>query len=473
MPLTQPRPPIARVRYVRTTRLDVLLVDDDEATQIAVAELLHDAAHRVTVAGDAIGAIAVARDRVFDVVICDVGQRKADALRLFQRLRRDSPTTAVILTTSCGVVPDAVEALRSGACDYLTKPFDAEALSHHINRIAEHLALKRPLEELRTQAVSRAVGGTIIGHSPAMLRLGRQIDAFAPSDAPVVISGEIGTGKELVARTIHGRGPRRNRPFVSVDCTMSAAQLGPELFGEARGAANPANARDGAFRLAHGGTLLLRNVDAVARSVRAELRRVLETRTIELPCSGRVVPVDVRVLGTTRCSLDELAGARRSDRELWSDLKVLELTMPPLRERRGDIALLVDYFLRRAAPAGVDPCRVSRRAWSALVAHSYPGNVRELIDALERALKLACGSEIDREHLPPEMPRRALPAEAQFSSLSEAAREFEKAYLTRAVATCDRASLAERLGLSRATLRAKLHWHGIRYADADRRESRR
>jgi len=440
---------------------------------MAVGELLRDAGHRVTVAADVVDAIAAARDRVFDVVICDVGPRKADALRLFRRLRRDSPATAVILTTSCGVVPDAVEALRSGACDYLTKPFDGEALSRHINRIAEHLALKRPLEELRTLVVSRAAGGTIIGNSPAMLRLRTQIDAFAPSDAPVVISGEIGTGKELVARTIHGCGPRRDYPFVSVDCTMSAAQLESELFGEARDAANPPQARDGAFRLAQGGTLLLRNVDAVARSVRAELLRVLKTRTIELACSGRVVPVDVRVLGATRCSLDELADARRSDRELWSDLKVLELIAPPLRQRRGDVALLVDHFLRRAAPRAIGPCRVSRQAWSALVAYSYPGNVRELIHALQRALTLAGGNEIDLEHLPPEMPRGAAPADVPLPSLSDAAREFERAYLLRAVAACNRTALAERLGLSRATLRAKLHWHCIRDADAKPQGSKR
>jgi DNA-binding NtrC family response regulator len=178
-----------------------------------------------------------------------------------------------------------------------------------------------------------------------------------------------------------------------------------------------------------------------------------------------VVPVDVRVVGATRRTLDELAGARRSDRELWSDLKILEVTTPPLRDRRSDIALLVGHFLRQWARSAVDPCRVSRKAWRAITAYSYPGNVRELIHALQRARTLARGNEIDLDQLPPEMSSEKANAVAP---LSEAAREFERAYLRRAVGTCNPAALAQRLGLSRATLRSKLRRHGIPDAGAER-----
>ena len=451
--------------------LEILIVDDDPATRMSVAYALSDAGHRVTEAADGAEADALIAEQVFDVAICDVRLPKIDGLTLFRKLRQQSPGTATILMTAYAAIPDAVATLREGAYDYVTKPFDAEEFSLRvIGRIAERRALRQELEQARAQLASREVGATIIGHSPPMVRLLERIDTIAQSEAPVLISGESGSGKELVARTLHARSQRRAKPFVSVNCAaFPDALLETELFGHERGAATGSVRRGaGRFKAAEGGTLFLDEVADIPLSTQAKLLRVLQDGAIDSQSTGPAVPIDVRVITATRQPLRERIQEGRLREDLFYRLNVLDVAVPPLRERRGDLPLLLQYFLVRLTPAGKVPPGISPRAWATISDYPFPGNVREFARAIERALVLARGSEIDLEHLPSDIvgagaAHAALNGSGALRPLAVAAKEFERQYLLRALASAGnrRGAAADLLGISRKNLWEKLRQHGI------------
>ena len=451
--------------------LEILIVDDDAATRMSVAYALSDAGHRVTEAADGGIAEALIAEQVFDVAICDVRLPKVDGLTLFRKLRQQSPGTATILMTAYAAIPDAVATLREGAYDYVTKPFDAEEFTLRvIGRIAERRALRQELEHARAQLASREVGAAIIGHSPPIVRLLERIDTVAQSEAPVLVMGESGTGKELVARTVHARSPRRAKPFVAVNCAaFPDTLLEAELFGHERGAFNGAvRKREGRFKAADGGTLFLSEVADIPLPVQAKLLRVLQEGAIDPLGTSTKVPVDVRIISATHQNLKERIAEGRFREDLFYRLNVLDLTVPPLRERRGDLPLLLQYFLTRLTPAGKVPPGISPRAWATLSEYSFPGNVREFAHAIERALVLAHGSEIDLEHLPadivgPSAPPTTNGQGASIRPLSVAVKEFERQYLLRAlnVAGGRRGVAAELLGISRKNLWEKLRQHGL------------
>jgi DNA-binding NtrC family response regulator len=447
--------------------LEILIVDDDDATRMSVGYALNDAGHHVTEAVDGAEALALTEQRVFDVAICDVRLPKVDGLTLFRHIRRQAPATAVILMTAFAAIPDAVAALREGAYDYVTKPFDAEEFTLRvIGRIAERRALRQELEQARAQLAGRDVGATIVGHSPAIVRLLDRVDTIAQSDAPVLVHGEPGTGKELVARTLHARSPRRTRPFVTVHCgAFSELLLDQELFGYDH-APSGSRRREGRFRAAEGGTLFLAEGGDIPLPIQAKLLHVLREGKVEVP-GGEAAPVDVRIITSTTLDLHDkvLEGAFRED--LFFRLNVLDLALPPLRERKGDLPLLLEYFRARLTPAGKVPPGISPRAWAALTEYRYPGNVREFSHAIERALVLSHGSEIDLEHLPPEIsgasgPVVSTPPES-LQPLALASKEFERQYLLRALSAVGgrRTAAAELLGISRKNLWEKLRQHGI------------
>ena len=442
--------------------LEILLVDDEPATRMSVASALMDAGHHITEAGDGAEAIALTESSVFDVAICDIRLPKVDGLSLFRHLRRESPSTAVILMTAYATIVDAVTALREGAFDYVTKPFDCEEFTLRvIGRIAERHALRHDLEQARAQLISREVGASLVGHSPVMVRLSETMDTLAQSDAHVLVTGESGTGKELVARTLHARSTRGSAPFVAVNCgAFSDDALERELFGDPSG---DRGARS-KVRAAHGGTLFLDEIDRVSLVAQSRLLHVLEEGVLDEGGRGSS-PVDVRVVAATEYDLRGLVarGTFRSD--LLSRLDVLDITLPPLRERRGDLPLLLQYFLKRLTPAGKVPPGITPRAWSALSEYPFPGNVRELAHAIERALVLAHGSEIDVTHLPIEIVqyRAGDPESRGIRPLAIAMKEYERQYLLRVlhVAGGKRGRAAELLGISRKNLWEKLRQHGI------------
>jgi DNA-binding NtrC family response regulator len=291
---------LARPRARETSQrhsvpLDILVVDDDQATRLSLAYALTDAGHKVTEACDGEEAIALVAERIFDVAILDVRLPKVDGLTIFRRLRQKSPSTSVILMTAFATVPDAVASLRDGAYDYVTKPFDPEEFSLRvIGHIAEHRALRQELEEARKMVASRDAGAPIIGHTPLMQQLIERINTVAQSDAPVLIRGESGTGKELVAHTLHARSPRKNAPFIAVNCAAFPETLiEAELFGHERGAFTGAvRKREGRFKAADGGTLLLDEVAEIPLPIQAKLLRVLEDGVIQPLGTNDSVPVN-------------------------------------------------------------------------------------------------------------------------------------------------------------------------------------
>lgn len=450
--------------------LDILVVDDDQATRLALAYALSDAGHRVTEATDGEEAIALAAEHTFDVALLDVRLPKIDGLTIFRRLRLAAPTTAVILMTAFATVPDAVATLREGAYDYVAKPFDPEELTLRvIGHISEHVSLKRELEEARRLVASRDAGSPIVGHTPAMVRLVERVNTVAQSDSPVLVSGESGSGKTLVAHTLHARSPRKSAPFVAIDCAaFPEALLDVELFGEDGRAAvkqsGTRRRRDGRLREADGGTLLLGEVSALPLPTQAKLLRVLEEGVLQpLGSASDPMPINVRIVSSTQHDLKALVAEGRFRDDLYFRLNVLDLHVPPLRDRRADMPLLVAHFLRRFCPGRMPP-GIGPRAWDALMVHPFPGNVRELAHAVERAVVLARGSEVDLEHLPEDIAGAAAPAmESALEPLAVATKEFEKSHISRALALAggDHEEAAQLLGLSLRTLRQKLERLGL------------
>ncbi len=464
---SRPRARLATLRH--SVPLEILVVDDDQATRLMLTYALTDAGHRVTEASDGEEAISLVAERIFDVAILDVRLPKVDGLTIFRRLRQKSPSTSVILMTAFATVPDAVGSLRDGAYDYVTKPFDPEEFSLRvIGHIAEHRALRQELEEARKAIASRDVGSPIIGHVPEMQRLIERVNTVAQSDAPILICGERGAGKDLVAHTIHARSPRKNQPFVAVSCAAFPEDLiEAELFGHERGAfAGAVRKRDGRLLAADGGTLVLDEVSELPLPVQAKLLRVLEEGLIEPLGTITTVPVNVRILSTSHCDLKALVARGKFREDLYLRINVLDLRIPPLRERRADLPLLMAHFLRRYYPGRVPP-GIAARAWAAIMEYPFPGNVREFAHAIERAVVLASGREIDLEHLPADLvgpspsSQMALAGEA-FRPLAIVMKELERDYIQRAlkITAGSKSQAAELLGISRKNLWEKLKLHG-------------
>jgi DNA-binding NtrC family response regulator len=467
------RSPTGTAGGIHPVRLRVLLVDDDDAIRSSFRDVLLDAGHEVLDASDGAEALALIEQHAFDVAICDVCLPKVDGLTVFRRLRQDAPQTVVILMTGHADVHDAVASLQEGAADYVTKPVAGDALMMRIDHVAERLALRRELEIARNELIVRDVGCAIIGQSPTTLQLMSRIDTLAQSHASVVITGESGTGKELVARTIHARGPRHEHPFVAVNCAaFPETLLEAELFGHEQGAFTGATRkRDGRFVAADGGTLLLDEVGEMPLSAQVKLLRVLQEGTVEPLGAYRPINVDVRIIAATHRNLREMVAAGRFREDLFFRLNVIELNVPPLRERKGDFVPLLVHFLRKYMPRGKVPPAIAPRAWAALSEYAYPGNVREFGHAIEHGLVLCRGREIDLEHLPPQIACTVMPSSSpgeSFRPLSLAKTEFEREYLLRALRICDggRAQAAELLNISRKNLWERLRRHNITDVEA-------
>jgi DNA-binding NtrC family response regulator len=454
--------------------LEILLVEDHDDTRASIEFLLAESGHRVVGVGDGGAALSLIRERVFDAAIFDIHLPSVDGLTLLSHVRRDSPGTVVILMTGYAAVDEAVKSLHAGALEYLTKPVHPEALARSVQRIAERIGLRRELDAVREDLAGRDAGSVIVGTSPLMKQLSGKVDTVARSNAPVVILGESGTGKELVARTIHARSPRRDQPFIAVNCAaFPEGLLEAELFGHERGAFTGAvRRREGRFMAAHRGTLLLDEAGEIPLPAQVKLLRVLEQGTIEPLGSNDSVPVDVRVLAATHRNLKSLVASGAFREDLYFRLNVLELTIPPLRERRSDLVVLLAHFLEKLTPSGKVPPGLSPRAWAALTQYAYPGNVREFAHAIERSLVLSHGDEIDLEHLPEEIAGAITPTEptaTTFRPLHNALWEFEREYVLRALrhAAGGRAQAAHLLGISRKNLWEKIRKHHISDSDME------
>jgi two-component system response regulator AtoC len=450
-----------------TFALRILLVDDEPDAYLAIGELLRDKGHEIVMANNGEDALALVKSSAFDIMVCDVRLPKLDGLALFRSARQESPDMAIILATAYGQVADAIAAVKEGASDYLTKPLDADEMMVRIDRIGERIMLERQLEDARTQLAKLDPKDPIIGRSTVMCRLQDRVNTIAASHASVLVLGESGTGKELIARALHERGTRRNKAFVTVNCAaFPDTLLEAELFGHERGAFTGAvSRREGRFRAAHGGTLLLDEVADMSPAAQAKLLRVLQEGTIEPLGTNDTVRVDVRVISATHRNLREMIAAGTFREDLYYRLNVLSIDVPALRDRKGDLPLLVQYFLNKHRRPDRPAHRLSLRAWTALSEHRFPGNVRQLGHAIERAVLMAGDAEIDVHHLPRDIharPKSPTAPAHDMSTLSVAIKAFERSCLQSAMSAAEgkRIRAAELLGISRKNLWEKLRMHG-------------
>jgi DNA-binding NtrC family response regulator len=450
--------------------LKVLVVEDEPDLCGLIVDALADDGHEVTPAKDGAAAMTAASGTTFDVVLADIRLPKVDGLTLFRWLQQHSPTTDAIVMTGDAAVTDAVAVLKEGAFDYLTKPLNIDELRVQLQRLETFRSLRRDVaairEELARPASSRE---QLVGHSPGMLKLVKRMDAIAHSDAAVVIRGESGTGKELVARALHEGGPRRSAAFVAVNCAAFPDTLiEAELFGYERGAFTDAtNRREGRFKAAHGGTLFLDEVAELSQAAQAKLLRVLQEGTIEPLGSNETIKVDVRIISATHRDLRAQIAAGLFREDLYYRINTLDLEIPPLRSRGGDLAVLAQHFIRRFSNPERPTAGITWRAWNALTQHPFPGNVRELMHTIQHAVLLSGGREIDFEHLPAavrgDKSGSARARTVAMAPLSDAMKQFERDVLVRTLARFGgkKSAAAEALGISRKNLWEKLRSHGL------------
>jgi len=453
--------------------LRILLVEDDPDVRLAVAPALSAAGHDVVTVGDGAAALERLSAAVFDAVVSDIRLPRVDGLTVFRTARALPTRTDVILMTSFSSVAEAVQALKEGAHDYLTKPFDVEELVLRVGMIAKRRALEDELETARAR-IAGAPDSEIVGASPAMAALLDRLSTVAPSDAPVLVVGETGTGKELVARRLHTRSQRVSGPFVAVNCAaFPETLLEAELFGYERGAFTGAvKKREGRFKAADRGTLFLDEVAEMPLPAQAKLLRVVQEGVVEPLGTNTGVRVDVRLVSATNRDLKRAIAEGRFREDLYYRLHGIGLSLPPLRERPGDLPLLVAHFLARCAPAGAKLPEISLPAWQALTTYPFPGNVRELAHAVQHAAILSRGGTILVEHLPDDIVKVATstqPGHRTVGPLAVVLKQAEREHLLKALAVADgkRTRAAELLGISRKNLWEKLRAHGISDSDLD------
>lgn len=387
-----------------TTRHRILIVDDESASATGLAELMNAWGYEARAAASGEEALRRLEHQSAHVVISDLMMPGMSGLALMAQIRERYPLTAVILLTGHGTIENATQAMREGAHDYLTKPVDLPRLSVVLQKALEQVTAREEISRLRSDLAERGKFGSMVGRAPGMREVYRIVSQAAPSRASVLITGESGTGKEIVARTLHEMSPRRDRPFIAVNCAaIPESLLESEIFGHERGAFTGAlAAREGCFELANGGTLLLDEIGEMSPELQAKLLRVLEEKKLRRVGGRNEFGVDVRVLSSTNIDIGQALRKGSFREDLFYRLNVFTIHLPPLRERLEDVPLLGQHFLEEFAAVNGrhDLYGFSAAALEALRDHTWPGNARELRNVVERAVIVGRGPWIEREDLP-------------------------------------------------------------------------
>lgn len=460
----------------------IVVVDDDKVILRAVSEILRRDGHEVVTLGDPVEALAIVKDPSIDVVLSDIRMPNLSGIEVLKAFKMAQPDVEVIIMTGHATVETAVEAVKAGAYDYLTKPFERiDDFSLTVAKAIERRALKKRAAALEEALSNKTQYEGIIGHSAQMNALFKLVETVSPSTATVLIQGESGTGKELVARAIHFRSPRREKSFVAVNCSaLTETLLESELFGHVKGAFTGAVAnRKGLFEVANGGTIFLDEIGDIPAATQVRLLRVLQEGEIKRVGANETVSVDVRVIAATNVDLVQAKNEGRFREDLFYRLNVIGLKLPALRERPDDVPLLAQHFVRTyASKLGKTVASITPAAMELLVCYRWPGNVRELENVIERAVVLTPNAAVDIDHLPPEIRNASKPAgDADFLSLVHlpfaqakalTISAFERRYLTLLLeksANISQAALAA--GMDRSNFRRLLKEHDLGRGQTD------
>jgi len=385
--------------------LNLLIVDDERSIREACREIAQSLGFAACAADSAEQAYRHLESQAFDAVLLDLRLPGVGGLEALRRIRERRPEAVIIVVTGYGTVQSAVQAMKNGAYDYVTKPFSVDELKMLLERVVSHLKLKSENRLLREKVKSKQGFGGIVGRAPEMEKLYRIIAKAANSVHPVLILGESGTGKEMVARSIHYSGPFRDKPFIPVDCgSLVPTLIESELFGYVKGAFTGASqSKDGLLAMAEGGTVFLDEVGELPVDLQAKMLRAIQEKEIRPVGSTRRVPINVRILAATNRDLEQGVSQGVFRRDLYFRLNVLSLRIPALRERRQDVPLLIAYFLERLVRTSGQEKMLSDDALKAMLAYDWPGNVRELENCLERTYAFTSGPLIHPTDLPREV----------------------------------------------------------------------
>jgi two-component system nitrogen regulation response regulator NtrX len=444
--------------------LHILIVDDEPAIQKTLRGVLEDEGYRVTAVGGAAEALARLVDEAPDLVFLDIWMPGADGLEALAEIKRLRPETAVVMISGHGTIETAVKATKLGAYDFIEKPLSLEKILLAATRALDHGRLERENRDLRAQLERDQ---RIVGKSRIIEELKQQIAIAAPTNGRVLIHGENGAGKELVARAIHGQSARSLGPFVEVNCAAIPEELiESELFGHERGAFTGAvSRRRGKFELADGGTLFLDEVADMSLKTQAKVLRALEEQAFARVGGKETLRVDVRVLAASNQNLPELIAQGRFREDLFYRLAVIPIEVPPLRQRPEDIPLLVEHFIRLFSGENAKrPKTISVEALAYFLSYDWPGNVRELRNMVERLVIMTPGDVIGPDALPPPLRPRDTALDTQREkTLKEAREAFERAYIIGELRALDwnMTRTAEKLGIERSHLYRKIKIYGI------------
>ena len=450
-----------------TERARILIVEDDRPQADAINEALARLGHACVVVTEPRRALDLIEGDGFDLVVTDLMMHDVDGMEILQEAKRIDAGTEVIVVTGHGSIETAVQAMRDGAWDYITKPLNLGELRGRVAKALEHRRLVRRNRQLTAQLDERFGFKALIGTSAAMRRVIETCRQIAPTDTTVLLEGESGTGKELLAKAIHNNSPRRGANFVGLNCAaLSEGILESELFGHEKGAFTGAVAsRKGRFEHAHDGTLFLDEVGDMPMSTQIKLLRVIENREITRVGSNEPRRVNVRLISASNRNLDNLVKQASFRKDLYFRLKVVRIVLPPLRHRREDVPLLTDHYLHRLATehdktvTGITP-----EAQALLNAYDWPGNVRELVNALETMIVLTRGETLDVHDIPTEIRPASDPSAAEGLAPGISLEDAERVLIERTLDETDgnRQRTAEILGIGERTLYRKIKQYGLK-----------
>lgn len=443
----------------------ILLVDDDQASRNTLREWAEQQGWEPIAVEDGQAALEYIHEGVA-VIVTDLKMPRTDGMQLLRLAKENAPHAAVIMVSGIGSVEAAVQSLKEGAFDFLSKPIQLKELKHRIDQALEKRSMSAEIAELHRQLREQYGIDNMVGQSPSMRELFEKIKLVADTNSTVLVIGESGTGKELVARSLHLNSPRRGKPFLPINCSAIPDTLvESELFGHERGAFTGANEkRKGVFQAAEGGTLFIDEIGEMPLGLQSKLLRAIENKTVLPVGSAHEVPVDVRLVAATNRDLDEAVKQKEFREDLYYRLKVILLRLPPLRERREDIRLLVRHFIDRIAHETSREVRdITPEALNALREYDWPGNVRELRNTLEGIIVLSMKEQLELSDIPEHIRDAEATASGSVFELGMTLKDMEREAIRRTleVTSGHRSQTAKRLGLSVRTLQRKIKEYGL------------